>query len=80
LTVPRPLLECVGGPLDGESLFLPSGERKTVVVPARSCGVSIRWVRMLVGMGCPNVRRVGVYKAIWHPTGDPVFVWLGEGT
>jgi hypothetical protein len=76
--MPRPLLECVGGPLDGDTLYLPEGKDKRVTVPAVSCGVLLRWVRHLAGLGCPGVRRVGVYVATWHADGDPVFKWMGE--
>lgn len=57
----RPKLECIGGPLDGDELFYPE-EGDYVRVPAQSCEVPIRWVRFMVGAGCPDVLRVCIYN------------------
>lgn len=67
----RPALECVGGPFCGEWLQLPE-EGDAVVVPMG------RLARVLIRLGRVGRRR-GVYRAGWSKSGDPVFLWLGEG-
>lgn len=75
--MPRPELECVGGPRCGDTLFAPPPGVSAVRVPADPA-MEISYVRLYASLGAAAEDRVGVYLVRLRRGGELVLRWNGE--